>query len=273
MGPEKIGVESTSFERLAELVETLRSENGCPWDKKQTARSMVEKMLEETYELVDAVSEGDPGDVCEELGDVLFHIFFIARLFEEEGAFGVKDVADGVTRKMIRRHPHVFDNIYLSNSEEVKQQWHIIKQKEKTGVSSISVLDSVPRVLPALMRAYRISERAAREGFDWSDLSGVMDKVMEEWQELKGAIASDPETGGNKEAVRLEFGDLLFTLVNVARFLGINPETALTASTQKFENRFRYLEQTIKRSQGVMTRMSQEEKNDIWEHAKTEHPA
>jgi tetrapyrrole methylase family protein/MazG family protein len=230
---------------------------------------MAVKMLEETYELVDAVSNGQPGHVGEELGDDLFHIFFIARLFEEEGVFGIRDVADGITRKMIRRHPHVFDNTTLSSSEEVKQQWHIIKQKEKAGIPSVSVLDSVPRMLPALMRAYRISERAAREGFDWSDLSGVMEKVMEEWRELKDAISCVLDTSESQQAVQLEFGDLLFTLVNMARFLGVNPEIALTESTRKFEDRFRYMEQVIKDSRREMIHVSQKEKNDIWESAKS----
>lgn len=162
----------------------------------------------------------------------------------------------------------MFDNISLSSAEEVKQQWHTIKQKEKAGVPSVSVLDSVPRMLPALMRAYQISERTAREGFDWSDLSGVMEKVMEEWCELKDAIAGGLETSEGQQAVRLEFGDLLFTLVNVARFLGINPESALTESTEKFEGRFRYMEQVIKDRRRDMTHMSQKEKNDIWESAK-----
>ncbi len=260
--------ESSPFDGLSKLVAALRGEKGCPWDKKQTARSMVVKMLEETYELVDAVSNGQPGDVCEELGDVLFHIFFIARLFEEKDLFGIKDVTDGITRKMIRRHPHVFDNASLSTSEEVKQQWHEIKQKEKTGNSSGSVLDSVPRMLPALMRAYRISERAAREGFDWSEISGVMEKVMEEWRELEEAIVRGAETSESRKSIRLEFGDFLFTMVNVARFLGIDPEAALTESTQKFEARFRYMEQAIKESRRGMTQVSQKEKDDIWESAK-----
>lgn len=266
---EKKRADSTSFGRLAGLVETLRGENGCPWDKKQTPRSMAVKMLEETYELVDAVTNGQPGDVGEELGDVLFHIFFIARLFEEEGFFGIREVADGITRKMIRRHPHVFEKSPLSSAEEVKQQWHTIKQSEKPDSASASVLDSVPRMLPALMRAHQISERAAREGFDWPDLSGVMEKVVEELRELKDAIASGPETDGGRKAIRLEFGDLLFTLVNVARFLGINPETALTESTRKFEDRYRLMEQLIKKSRREMIHMSQKEKNDIWENVKT----
>lgn len=271
MDPKKIELEPTAFERLAELVKTLRGENGCPWDKKQTAPGMAEKMLEETYELVDAVSNGKPGDVCEELGDVLFHIFFIARLHEEKGGFGIEEVIDGITRKMIRRHPHVFDDVPISSPEEVKQQWHTIKRKEKAGVPSISVLDSVPRMLPALMRAQRISERAAREGFDWQNLSGVMEKVMEEWRELKDAVACGLETTENQQAVRMEFGDLLFTLVNVARFLGINPEAALTESIQKFERRFRHMEQAIAESRRTMTHMSLKEKDELWESVKAAH--
>jgi len=229
---------------------------------------MAVKLLEETYELVDALSKGEAGEVCEELGDVLFHIFFIAHLYREEGRFGIEEVADGITRKMIRRHPHVFGDRSVATAEEVKQQWHVIKQDEKTDSPSTSVLDSVPRMQPALMRAYRISVKAAREGFDWEDLPGVMEKVEEELAELKDASAEDSGTDEGKQAVRLEFGDLLFTLVNVARFLGINPEAALMESTNKFENRFRYLERAIRDSRRKMAEVDPKEKDEIWERAK-----
>ncbi len=268
MGAEKIENIPSAFGRLAALVEALRGENGCPWDKKQTPRSMSVQQLEETYELMDAITRGEAGDICEELGDVLFHIFFIARLFEEKNRFGIEDVADGITRKMIRRHPHVFGGPSVSTAEEVKQKWHVIKQDEKGDASPVSVLDSVPRMQPALMRAYRISVRAAREGFDWTALSGVMEKMEEELGELKAAMSEGSETPGGKQAVQLEFGDLLFTMVNVARFLGINPEAALMESTEKFENRFRYMERRIKESSRKMTDVPQKEKDDIWERAK-----
>jgi MazG family protein len=268
---KKVEGNPSVFGRLSALVEALRGENGCPWDKKQTARSMSIKLLEETYELTDAISNGDAMDICEELGDVLFHIFFIARLFEEEGRFGVDAVAEGITQKMIRRHPHVFGEASVSTSEEVKQQWHVIKQGEKGEkgeAPAASVLDSVPRMQPALMRAYRISAKAAREGFDWADMAGVMEKVEEELGELKEAAAEDAGTEKDRRAVLLEFGDLLFTLVNVARFLGINPEDALTESTGKFEERFRYMEREIRESQRKLADVEQEEKDEIWERAK-----
>jgi len=270
LGPEKIEENPSAFGRLAALVEALRGENGCPWDKKQTSQSMAVKLLEETYELVDAISKGEAPGVCEELGDVLFHIFFIARLFEEEDRFGIEDVADGITRKMIRRHPHVFGDASVVSTEDVKQQWHAIKQSEKADMPPVSVLDSVPRMQPALMRAYRISARAAREGFDWTELSGVLEKVDEELRELKDAVAENPEAeDGGSRAVRLEFGDLLFTMTNVARFLGINPEAALMESTEKFERRFRYMEQVIRDSHRKMADVDQNEKDEIWDRAKT----
>jgi MazG family protein len=232
---------------------------------------MSVKLLEETYELADAISKGEAGEVCEELGDVLFHIFFIARLFEEEGRFGIEAVADGITRKMVRRHPHVFEGRSVAppaTPEEVKQQWHVIKQDEKTDAAGLSVLDSVPRMQPALMRAYRISVKAAREGFDWADLPGVMEKVDEELAELRDAHAEDTGSDRDKDAVQLEFGDLLFTLVNVARFLGINPEAALTDATDKFERRFRHMEGVIRDSDRKLAEVGQEEKDEIWEKAK-----
>jgi MazG family protein len=266
---EKVEGNSSAFERLATLVETLRGENGCPWDKKQTSRSMAVMLLEETYELVDAITKGGASGVLEELGDVLFHIFFIARLFEEKGRFGIEDVADGITRKMVRRHPHVFGGVSVDSAEEVKQQWHAIKQNEKAEIPDGSVLDSVPRTQPALLRAYRMTVRAAREGFDWENLSGVLEKVDEELRELRDAVAEDSEKNTSESrAVLLEFGDLLFTMVNVARFLGINPEAALMESTEKFENRFRHMEQVIKSSRRKMVDVNQKEKDEIWERAK-----
>jgi tetrapyrrole methylase family protein/MazG family protein len=274
MAAEKIEKQPCAFTRLADLVKALRGENGCPWDKKQTSQSMAVKLLEETYELVDAINKGDADGVCEELGDVLFHIFFIARLFEEQGRFGIENVADGITQKMIRRHPHVFGGPSVASTEEVKQQWHAIKQSERTNGSFVSVLDSVPRMQPGLIRAYRVSARAAREGFDWENTSSVMQKMEEELGELKEAAAKAPGANGENPALRLEFGDLLFTMVNVARFLGINPEAALTESIEKFENRFRHMERVINDSHRKMTDVNPEEKDDIWEHSKavTDNP-
>lgn len=252
-----------NIEKLINLIETLRGENGCPWDKKQTPRSMSIYLIEEVYELVDVIESGSPDEVCEELGDVLFHILFIARLFKEAGHFDIEDVACVNTEKMIRRHPHVFGKDKVVSAEEVRKRWHKIKMKEKNHVRKASVLDSVPAKLPALMRAYRISERAARTGFDWNDISGVMQKAEEEWYELKSEL-----TEKNQDAAALEFGDVLFTLVNVARFAHIHPETALVDSVKKFEKRFRYMENVISESGRNIESASADEMNALWEEAK-----
>lgn len=260
---------SGSIETLIQIIETLRGENGCPWDKRQTSRSMSLHLMEEMYELVDAVEKGVPDDVCEELGDVLFHIFFIARLFEESGSFNIEDVAAGNVQKMTHRHPHVFGSTPLESAEEVKRQWHAIKTAEKKPDSDGSLLDSLPTKLPALMRAYQISERVAKAGFDWNDMQGVLTKVEEEFSELKSAIRADDGAGLNQRNVALEFGDLLFTLVNVARFAHIHPETALADATKKFEARFRELEKQMAAAGKSLASLSQKEMDLFWEKAKT----
>ena len=252
---------------IIELIEKLRGEDGCPWDKQQTPKTLVLYLIEEIYELVDAIESGKPANVCEELGDVLFHILFIAILFQEMGHFDIEDVADLNTAKMIRRHPHVFGDNKVSGTDEVRRQWHKIKMQEKDNAPETSILDSVPAGLPALMRAYRISERAARTGFDWEDTAGVIQKVEEEWHELKSALKAG-KTEKEQEQVSLEFGDVLFTLVNVARFARIHPETALTGSIQKFEKRFRYMEKRISEEDRNLESFSQEELEKLWEEAK-----
>jgi len=256
------------LDNLIRLIITLRGVNGCPWDKKQTPRSMALYLVEELYELLDAMEKGNPDDVCEELGDVLFHIFFIARLFEEAGHFNIGAVADRNIQKMTRRHPHVFGAAPLETAEEVKRQWHTIKSNEKKSVSGGSLLDSLPSKLPALMRAYRISERVGKAGFDWNDMHGVLAKVEEEWNELKSAIRADADSGRNQRNVSLELGDLLFTLVNVARFAHIHPETALADATQKFEARFREMEKLLTAAGKPLASLSAKEMDQFWERAK-----
>lgn len=225
-------------------------------------------LVEELYELLDAMEKGDPDDVCEELGDVLFHIFFIARLFEEAGKFNIEDVAARNIEKMTRRHPHVFGSTPLKNAEEVKRQWHTIKTNEKKSAPDGSLLDSLPSKLPALMRAYRMSERVAKAGFDWNDMHGVLSKVEEEWNELKSAIKADDDAGLNQRNVSLELGDLYFTLVNVARFAHIHPETALTDATKKFEARFRELEILLAAAGKTLASLSPNEMELFWKKAK-----
>ncbi len=253
---------------IIDLIETLRGESGCPWDRKQTPRTIAVYLVEEVYELVDAIESGDHDGVCEELGDVLFHILFLAGLFREMGHFDIKDVVNLIVEKMTRRHPHVFGNDRVDGAEEVRARWHKIKMNEKNFAKKASILDSVPVGLPALMRAYRVSERAAKTGFDWSDISGVMQKVEEEWSELKTVLKEQNRVPKDQDLLDLEFGDVLFTLVNVARFTHIHPETALRDSTKKFEKRFKYMEKRIKESRREIESVPQEEMDELWEEAK-----
>jgi tetrapyrrole methylase family protein / MazG family protein len=248
---------------LVRLIETLRGENGCPWDKIQTARTMAVYILEEVYELVDAIETENPDEIREELGDVLFHIFFMARLFEEKGLFDIGDVAGLNEEKMVRRHPHVFGSAGAENAGEVRKRWHAIKKNEKNHIKHRSVLDSVPGGLPALMRAYRISERAARTGFDWDNIEGVMEKTEEEWAEFQSAISKK-----NRADISVEFGDILFTLANVARFAAIHPETALKDSIKKFETRFRKMEKRMEETGREISSLSRSELDGLWEEVK-----
>ncbi len=228
---------------------------------------MAVYLVEETYELLEAIESDDPPAVCEELGDVLFHVLFMARMYEETARFDLERVAAGITAKMIRRHPHVFGSDSVDSAEEVKRKWRAIKRDEKRLAPGASLLDSVPANAPALMRAYRISERAAGIGFDWSDVNGVVDKVAEEWREFTSELDA-AEGAVDRGNLALELGDILFTLVNVARFLGIHPETALAASTRKFEKRFRHMETAAGRTGRSLDTLSQAEMQRLWEDAK-----
>ena len=228
---------------------------------------MTPYAIEEIYEMVDAIHTGRVEEVCEELGDALFHLIFIIQCYAEQGRFTLEDVVRGITEKMIRRHPHVFASARAETTEKIRQQWHEIKQREHHPETSQSILDSIPIGLPALMRAYRISERAAKTGFDWEDTAGVIQKVEEEWRELKSALKEGKAEKEPKKA-SLEFGDVLFTLVNVARFARIHPETALTGSIQKFEQRFRYMEKRISEQDRNLDSFSQAELETLWEEAK-----
>lgn len=251
-----------SLEDLIRLIETLRGENGCPWDKEQTPETLSVYLVEEIYELLDAIESGSPQQVCEELGDVLFQVFFMADLFNKMEHFDIYDTARKNTEKMIRRHPHVFGNVETKSTDEIRERWHKIKMQEKNKSPAASVLDSVPAKLPALMRAYRISERAAATGFDWDNISSVMEKVEEELSEFKSALLN------KKDEVAMEFGDILFTLVNVARFARIHPETALTVSIKKFEKRFKYMEKQLSEKQKKIENLTPVEIKRLWEEAK-----
>lgn len=255
------------YDQLFELVKRLRGENGCPWDREQTPESIHPHLVEEAYELLEAIESDDRAGVCEELGDVLFHVFFLARIFEESEAFTMADVIQGIIDKMVRRHPHVFgETSRVSNAAEVRSQWQRIKAQEKEYAqeADISLLDGVPKQLPALMRAYRLGQRASKVGFDWSDPNEVVEKVEEELKELQEVLEANPKSS----AVSEEFGDLLFSMVNLARTLKVHPETALWKATSKFVKRFKFVEETLKQKGRSLEAASLAEMDDIWEASK-----
>ena len=266
MGEEKIDRNLRDIGMLIRLIEKLRGDDGCPWDRKQTPDSMLVYLTEEIYELVEAVESGRSDDICEELGDIWFHVLFIACMYKERGDFNIGDVARRNTEKMIRRHPHVFADSAVDDADAVRVQWHKIKKGEKKRTKTGSVLDSVPKKTPALLRAYRVSARAAGTGFDWEDVWGVIEKVEEELSELKAALTAE-----NREEVALEFGDVLFTLANVARLARIHPEPALTQSINKFEKRFRHMEQAIEKDGKVLESVPRNEKEIYWKTAKQKY--
>jgi len=251
------------------LIQRLRGKNGCPWDQKQTPQSLAIYLVEEMYELVDAITSGDSKAVCEELGDVIFQVLFISELFSETGAFDLDTAVRCNLEKMVRRHPHVFGDRKVDSTDAVRENWHAIKKEEQkaTQREQASLLDSIPASLPALMRSYRVSERAARTGFDWNDLAEVMAKVEEEWDEFKTA-AQSAEDERSRDKAAVEFGDIIFTLSNVARFMKFHPETALTAAINKFEQRFRWMEQNFRRQGQELESATREEMDRAWDVAK-----
>ncbi|MBU1170334.1 MAG: nucleoside triphosphate pyrophosphohydrolase [Proteobacteria bacterium] len=245
---------------MRSLIKVLREK--CPWDQKQTPETLIVYLIEEVYELLDAITSGHPENIMDEMGDVMFQLLFISLLYEQKNLFSLRDVILMNREKMVRRHPHVFGNTTAKDAAEVKKNWNIIKSGEKDR-SVTSIMDGTPSGLPALHRAFMISEKVGKAGFDWDDIHGVIAKVEEEWRELHGAIKT-----GEKDDIALEFGDLLFTLTNIARFLGIHPETALAASVKKFETRYRHMEQELAPLGKSLEDLSPEEKDRIWERAK-----
>jgi len=251
------------LDELIRLVKTLRGKHGCPWDKKQTPRDVSVYLIEEVFELADAIQAGHPEQIREELGDVLFHIVFIARMFQERGEFDLSDVAQTITEKMTRRHPHVFGEGNVNTSEEVVENWHKIKLSEKKSTPQQSTLDSIPVQLPALIRAYRMSERAANSGFDWAEVDKDLENVKQKLGGLKTILNNQ-----NNVHVSQIFGDLLFILVNIARLAKIHPETALAGSNKRFELRFRKMEIMVSKSERIFENMSASDKALIWEKVK-----
>ena len=257
----------TAIGRLAEIIAILRVE--CPWDRVQTHESLRAGMLEEAYEVVEAIDNKDLANLREELGDVLLQVVFHAHIEEERGGFDLTDVINEECEKMIRRHPHVFleesENNHAKSIDKVLEKWENIKVEEKHEKSCASRLERVPKALPALVRAFKVQKKAADVGFDWDDVSGAFDKVAEEYAEFMEQYA---EADSSKQRLEEEMGDLLFSCVNVARFLDIDPESALNYTSDKFTRRFRYIEERANADGRRLEDMSLEEMDKLWEEAK-----
>ncbi|WP_096156063.1 nucleoside triphosphate pyrophosphohydrolase [Bacillus sp. FJAT-45066] len=254
------------FSSFRQTIATLRGPNGCPWDQKQTHESLKRYLIEETYELLDAINNEDVDGMMEELGDVLLQVLLHAQIGEDEGYFSIDDVIETINEKMVRRHPHVFGDITVENDEEVVSNWEEIKKVEKAERQDESLLDSVARSLPALSRALHLQKKAGKVGFDWQDDAPMWAKIEEEILELKEELKNNSD----EKLVMVEFGDLLFAFVNIARFYAIEPEDALHATNEKFYKRFCYIEDKVRNKGKVMTDLSLEELDAIWEEAKRE---
>lgn len=247
-----------AFDRLLTIMDELRAQ--CPWDKKQTMQTLRHLTIEETYELGDAILDNDLEEIKKELGDVLLHIVFYAKIGSETKHFDIADVANDICEKLINRHPHIYGDVVVENEEEVKQNWEKIKLKE----GKKSVLEGVPNGLPALVKANRIQDKVAGVGFDWEKPEQVWEKVQEELEEFQDEVKQ-----GNADAMESEFGDVLFSMVNYARFLNINPENALERTNKKFIKRFQYLENKAKEQGKALKDMTLSEMDVFWEEAKT----
>lgn len=253
-----MGLVGEEFERLVQIMETLRSERGCEWDRSQTHESLKPYLIEEAYELLDAIDEKDDTKMTEELGDVLLQVVFHAQIARERGTFGILEVLRTLNEKLVRRHPHVFGD----SPAYSYQQWERIKSQEK-GTQKTSAIGSLNKALPALSLARRIQENAAAVGFDWPDVSGALEKVEEEVMELEQAVQQK-----NPKSVEEELGDLLFAVVNVARFSGVDPEVALRKATEKFAKRFATVENFAKERGLELKKMTLEQLDALWEEAK-----
>lgn len=254
---------NNAFYELVNVMNKLRDKDGCPWDREQTRDSIKPYLIEEAYELLEALDEKNPDKIKEELGDLLFQIIFHAKLAEEQNEFDVFDVCQDIKEKMIRRHPHVFGDVEVSCSKEVLSRWEDIKRKEPKNASRKSALDGVPKELPSLLRAHRFQEKAARTGFDWEMIEDVVEKLEEELAELKQALSSK-----NKVEMEHELGDVLFSLVNIARFIKVNPEESMRKAIDRFVKRFNYIEEETARKGIDLKNLSLQEMDKYWNEAK-----
>ena len=246
-----------AFNRLLDIMDDLREK--CPWDKKQTMQTLRHLTIEETYELADAILDDDLQEVKKELGDVLLHIVFYAKIGSEKNAFDIADVANSISDKLVDRHPHIYGDVTVENEDDVKRNWEQLKLKE----GKKSVLEGVPKSLPAVVKANRIQDKVAGIGFDWEKPEQVWEKVQEELSELNDEIKQ-----GNQKNIEKEFGDVLFSMINYARFIGVNPENALEKTNKKFINRFQYLEQKAKEKGTPLSEMSLAEMDVFWNESK-----
>jgi len=247
----------TAFNRLLDIMDDLREK--CPWDRKQTFESLRHLTIEETYELGDAILENDLNEIKKELGDLLLHIVFYAKIGSEKNAFDIADVANGISDKLIDRHPHIYGDVEVSDEEEVKKNWENLKLKE----GKSSVLEGVPKSLPAMVKANRIQDKVAGVGFDWEHPEQVFEKLKEELDELQHEVNEN-----NAERIEAEFGDVLFSMINYARFLKVDPESALERTNKKFIKRFQFLEEKAKAINKPLKEMSLAEMDVFWEEAK-----
>ncbi|HOT39920.1 MAG TPA: nucleoside triphosphate pyrophosphohydrolase [Candidatus Syntrophosphaera sp.] len=252
------------FQKLVDIIAQLRDPvSGCPWDIKQTPQSLIPNMVEELYEVVEAIEDGDNVALMEELGDLLLHIVMQAQLASESGAFNIIDVLNHINDKLVRRHPHVFGELELKDADTVKKNWERLKKAEKQ--ERKSVLEGIPRALPALIYAQRMQEKAASVGFDWDDVPPILEKIDEETKELKSALETQDQT-----RIKEEVGDLLFTIVNLARKLHLDAESALKETARKFSKRFQYIEEQYRQNGENINEASLEELNSFWELSKKE---
>lgn len=254
------------LDSIVAIMDRLRSPGGCPWDREQDYKSLVPYVIEEAYEVVSAIDIGTPDDLKEELGDLLFQIIFLCRLAKEDGHFDIADVISGSIEKMVRRHPHVFEDTVAETADEVVKNWVQIKDEEKKKAGTKGgYLSDIPEHFPALMRAHKVSKKASRTGFDWKSVEGVLEKVSEELGEFKEALIA-----GDSASVEEELGDLLFSVVNVGRFVKVDPEEALRKTTIKFIRRFHYIEKKLGETGCELSDASIEEMESLWKEAKRE---
>ncbi|HJO58753.1 MAG TPA: nucleoside triphosphate pyrophosphohydrolase [Nitrospinaceae bacterium] len=252
-----------SFRKLIEVVDTLMGENGCPWDIVQTRESLKPFLVEETYEVLEALDANDPEKIKDELGDLLYQILFHSKISSRSNEFDIRDVLENLKEKMVRRHPHIFKDETLNTPDQVIQQWEEIKKKEKIHSNHNSALDSVPKHLPSLLKAQKLQKKAAKEGFDWDNVSDVFKKLDEEVAEFKEAILE-----GKDADIQGELGDILFVLVNIAKFKKVDAEEALRSTNNKFIKRFQYIEQQVVKQGKTLKETSLEEMERLWQDAK-----